>query len=145
MTRLEKICRSQEGVVTIQSVHDDEIITVLLNLIAEVRQLLEHSVTKGEVGKKTWFPRQSLDGHPLQKALKNFEFLGKLYDRFLAREEASCCRYHEGRDGMVLRTSVMEDRKVKRRRHDDNKQQEAFPKRYGSPPEMVLCQLRKSV
>ena len=40
VARLEEVCRSNEGVVAVEGVHDDEVIAILLDFGSEVREFL---------------------------------------------------------------------------------------------------------
>lgn len=69
MTRLKKVRRGKERIVSVEGIHQGEVSFVQLHCIGEIREVVVNFFTKLAVGKKTWLARQSLDGHTLEDRL----------------------------------------------------------------------------
>lgn len=109
MAGLEQIGRGQEGVVTVQGVHDGEVVLVQVHGLAEVR---EDGVDLGAqfgLGQQAGGAVRLLDGHALEDGLEGIKLLGQGLDGVGAGEEAAGGGDHEGGHGVVIWTGIVQD------------------------------------
>lgn len=109
MAGLKKVCRRKERVVPVQGVHQGEVALVQLHGIREVWEDSVNLLTELAVGKQTRLARQSLDGHALEDGLERVKLLGQRDDGVCTGEKAPGGGHQEGRQGVVIRTSIRED------------------------------------
>lgn len=75
----------------------------------EVRKPCVDLITERPLCEETRLARERLDGHPLQDGLKCVELGREGNDRVGTGEEAPRGRHHEGWEGVVIWTGVVQD------------------------------------
>lgn len=106
---LQQVGRGQEGVVTVEGVHEREVVLVQVHGLSEVGELIVDHISQLGLGQKARLSGQGLDWHALEDILKSVKLLGKSDDGLRPGEEAPGGGDHKGREGEVIRTGVVQD------------------------------------
>lgn len=106
---LEEVGGSEEGVITVEGVHQGEVGFVLFDGVGEVGQFGLDDVTELALGEEAGVAGLGLNGHALQDGLDGVEVGRKGRDGVHPGQEAARGGDHEGRDGHVVRTGVIQD------------------------------------
>ena len=109
VARLKEVGRGKERVVSVESVHERQVVLVEVHELSQVRENGVDLISKLGVSQQTGLARQSLDGHAVEDVIQRLELLGELDDGVHAGKETTGSGNHEGRDGHVIRTRVVQD------------------------------------
>lgn len=113
MAWLKQVSRQKERIVTVDGIHQRQVVLVHVHGKGEVGELLVDGRSEQVLGQQAWLSRGRLDRHALEDVLERLEFCRELPDGLCTRQETTGLGDHEGLEGCVFGTAVLQDLKVR--------------------------------
>lgn len=109
VARLQQVRRGKERVVTVQRIHDGQVILVQVHSVRQVREVGVNLGAELGLGQQTGGAIELLDRHALEDRLESLKLLGQGDDWVGTGEETTGSGDHEGGHGVVIRTGIVQD------------------------------------